>query len=222
MNGQPFIPYGGVMGGIPGPNNVNNSTNGPMINNFMSIPIAYNNFDFYGNMGMNNSMNMNMYNLMMNYFNLYYTNLQNSISNSNDNNNINTTRNPSSKMVSVVGPKNNNKNNYRMNLNQTVRNKSVKILDIFPEILTEKINVFFQTPEGNKVNVLIPPTTKMKDVLIKFVNKIGLKEDDIDNTIIFIYSARKIKKNEKRSLIEMGILNGAIIITMDKSGVLGA
>ena len=62
----------------------------------------------------------------------------------------------------------------------------------------------------------------MKDVLIKFVTKIGLTENDIDNTIIFIYSARKIKKNENRTLYEMGILNGSIIITMDKSGVLGA
>ena len=221
MKVQPFMPFN-IYGGMPMPNNgSNNNNNNPMINNFMAMPPMYNNFDFYGNMGINNSMNMNMYNLMMNYLSLYYSTMHNNMSNSNDNKII--TKKPSSKMIPVYSPiPNSNNNNNKRNLYQTVRNKSPSFLDIFPEIQENKMNVFFQTPEGNKINVLVPATAKMKDVLVKFVSKIGLSENDIDNTIIFIYSARKIKKNEKKTLIEMGILNGAIIITMDKSGVSGA
>ena len=208
------------------------------INNNLMMPTLYSNFDFYNNMGMNNSMNMNMFNAMINYFNLYYSTMQNNMNNNGGGNNL-MNRKTSSKMIPVyqsIQSNNNyninnnninninnyNNNNNKPNLNQTVRLKKVTFMDIFPEKFEQKMNIFFQTPEGHKINVLVPVTAKMKDVLIKFVTKIGLTENDIDNTIIFIYSARKIKKNENRTLNEMGILNGSIIITMDKSGVLGA
>ena len=215
-----------------------NFTYSPINNNLM-MPTMYSNFDFYNNMGMNNSMNMNMFNAMMNYFNLYYSTMQNNMNNSNNNNNF-ISKKPSSKMIPVFQSlqSNNNYNNFnnynsnfnniynnnynKSNLNQTVKLKSVSFMDIFPEKLGRKFNIFFQTPEGHKITVLVPETAKTKDVLVKFVSKIGLTENDIDNTIIFIYSARKIKKNENRTLNEMGILDGSIIITMDKSGVLGA
>ena len=213
-----------------GPFNPYQNLTSRSINNNILTPTMYSNFDFYNNMGMNNSMNMNMFNAMMNYLNLYYSQVQNTMNN--NNNFIN--KKPSSKMIPVFQsiPNNNNyinnANNYNINnysnpnLNKTVKIKSVSFMDIFPEKLEQKFNVFFQAPDGHKITVLVPGTTKMKDVLAKFVYKIGLTENDIDNTIIFIYSARKIKKNENRTLIEMGILNGSIIITMDKSGLLGA
>ena len=122
------------------------------INNNLMMPTLYSNFDFYNNMGMNNSMNMNMFNTMMNYFNLNYSTMQNNM----NNNNL-MTRKTSSKMIPVYQsiPSNNysniNYNNNKQNLNQTVRLKKVSFIDIFPEKMNKNRIYFFKHQKGIKL-----------------------------------------------------------------------
>ena len=52
--------------------------------------------------------------------------------------------------------------------------------------------------------------------------RIGLGPEVIDNAVYFLYGGNKIKKNEKRTIREMFMLNGAVVIVIDKKGVIGA
>jgi hypothetical protein len=75
---------------------------------------------------------------------------------------------------------------------------------------------------SHNINMLVPDTCRMKDVLEKYVLRIGLGPEVIDNAVYFLYGGNKIKKNEKRTIREMFMLNGAVIIVIDKKGVIGA
>jgi hypothetical protein len=83
-------------------------------------------------------------------------------------------------------------------------------------------NIMFEAASGHKVSVLCSPSIKMKDLLIKYVQKIGVSENVIDNAIYFLFNGSKIKNDENRTLEEMGIYNCSIILVIDKNSVIGA
>ena len=176
-----------------------NNNNGMGLNNNMAQMPMNQNFNYYNNMGINNSMNMNMFNLMMFYLQ------QNMIQNNNNNNRI----------IPVM-PDNN------ISKSQVLPRKKNEFFDPYPGTSGEKINLFFETPAGHKVNMLVPVDAKMKDILVQYVLKLNLGPNVIDNSIYFLYGGKKIKKNENRKVSDMNILNGAIVIVIDKKGVMGA
>ena len=176
-----------------------NNNNGMGLNNNMAQMPMNQNFNFYNSMGINNSMNMNMFNLMMFYLQ------QNMIQNNNNNNRI----------IPVM-PDNN------ISKSQVLPRKKNEFFDPYPGTSGEKINLFFETPAGHKVNMLVPVDAKMKDILVQYVLKLNLGPNVIDNSIYFLYGGKKIKKNENRTVRDMNILNGAIVIVIDKKGVMGA
>lgn len=197
-------------------NNMNNS----MMNQLMMMN---NNYNLFNNMGMNGNMNMNMFNLMM-----YYLMMQNCGGQYNNgyNNNYNQTsiNNNNSNRLSTVIPSQEERtmSNPRVFGGILPRDKGTYNFNAFPEKGGNKINIFFQAPTGNKINMLVPDTCRMKDVLEKYVLRIGLGPEVIDNAVYFLYGGNKIKKNEKRTIREMFMLNGAVIIVIDKKGVIGA
>ena len=192
------------------------NNNGNSMNNIMNQTMPLNNnLNFYNSMGINNSMNMNMYNLMMQFLFMYY-NPQNKTFFNNNSNNTN-------KMLTI-----NPNNEERTAKNPKVfggllpREKKTEDYNAFPDNGGNKINLYFQAPTGHKINMLVPDNIQIKEVLVKYVLRIGLEPDVIDNAIYFLYGGNKIKKNERRTIREMYMLNGAIIIVIDKKGIIGA
>ena len=178
-----------------------NNNNGMGINNNMTQMPMNQNFNYYNNMGINTSMNMNMFNLMMFY-------LQQNMNQNNNNNNTN-------RIIPVMPDGN-------LSKSQALPRKKNEFFDPYPGTSGEKMNLFFETPAGHKVNMLVPADAKMKDILVQYVLKLNLGPDVIENSIYFLYGGKKIKKNENRTVRQMNILNGAIVIVIDKKGIMGA
>ena len=72
------------------------------------------------------------------------------------------------------------------------------------------------------VNVLCPNYIKIKDLLRKYVSKINLSENVIENSIYFLYNSAKLNSNDDRTIEDLKMRNDAIIIVIDKSAVIGA
>ena len=187
-------------------NPMNNMNNNMMMNNQMNP----NGFNYFNMMGMNNNMNMNMFNLMMFY--LQQTqNFQNTMNNG-INNQFN--YNNTNRIIPI---------NTNMSKSQVLpRVKKTEFCDPYPGSTGEKINLFFETPSGHKINMLVPIDAKMKDILVQYVTRVNLGPNVIDKSIYFLYGGKKIKKNEEKTVWQMNILSGSIIIVIDKQGVMGA
>ena len=192
------------------------NNNGNSMNNMFNQPMPFNNnLNFFNYMGINNSMNMNMYNLMMQFLFTQYNPANQTFFN-NTSNNIN--------KMSSINPNYEEKTakNPKVFKGLLPREKKTEDYNPFPDNGGNKINLYFQAPTGHKINMLVPDNIQMKEVLVKYVLRIGLEPDVIDNAIYFLYGGNKIKKKERRTIREMYILNGAIIIVIDKKGVIGA
>lgn len=188
------------------------------MNNTQSF-INNNDYNQYSNyMGINNNNNMNMFYLMMNYLNQYYAFMNNNNNNFN-NNQFNTfCNNNSFNRMSFV----NNNNYHRQSSSKTLLPRYN--IDNFSPFGNEdnQTNIFFQTAAGHKINMILSINTKMKDALLQYTKRIGLEPESINKDIYFLYSGQKIKSNENRTIYQIGMLNGAIIIVIDVNDVMGA
>jgi len=102
------------------------------------------------------------------------------------------------------------------------RKKTTENCDPFYDFNGQKFNVFFQTPVGYKVNMIVPYNAKLEEVLFKYVTKVGVGPDIIDKDIYFLFGGNKIKKNEKRTAQEIGMIDGSVVIVLDKKGIIGS
>jgi hypothetical protein len=183
--------------------NYNNSFNNNNLNNN-----NFNNNNNYNNNNNANMMNMNMNMDMYNFLNTTWNMFQ--IYNSQKNKNFSTMRFVKKDSFDYIDPEKIKK----------VVNKT--IIDIEPNYQGNKINIFFQDSRGTKVNVLSPFDISVKDLLKNYVTKMGLGENVIDSGIYFLFNGGKLKKDEKKNIYELGILNGTIIIVIDRNAVMGA
>jgi len=191
------------------PNLINNNFIPQNQQNLINNYVMNNNMNLLNNMALQN--NMLMYNNMMNLLNFYnfYSN------NINNNNNNNTTtrltyvKQYSNKNIGQKGilPREKRTDQYNVN---------------FPGTHGNKINLFFQTPASFRVNLVVPEDAKMSDVLVQYVLKIKLLPEVIDKDIFFLFGGRKLKKNERKTLQQLFIMDTSVIIVVDKSGILGA
>ena len=199
-----------------------------------------NNHDFNYNKNNNNNnvnyKNFNIYNYNDNFYNNNNLNINKSFNNNNNNN---------SNMMNMLNFLNTTWNMFRMFNNQKNVNHSATIqvinnnsndfdsdklrkvikptvIDINPKYQGVKINIFFQNSIGTKINVLSPSDITVKDLLLNYVKKIGLGENVIDSVIYFLFSGAKLKKDDERKIYELGMMNGAIIIVIDRNAVTGA
>ena len=114
------------------------------------------------------------------------------------------------------------KKNSSTNVRGLLPRQNFSINDDFPGYKGNRYNIFFQTPAGNKVNVLCPNDIKIKDLLKKYITKIGLGENVIDSSIYFLFNGAKLKGNDNRTIEELRMFNFSIIIVIDKDAVIGA
>ena len=217
-------------------NNINNGINNSNFNN------NFNNNNFNNNNFNNNNFNNNIYGNNNNNYN--YVNNNNGMFN--NNNNVNNMMMDNLQMnMNMINFMNNfmrafefmnNSNNFsRMQFERPTEVESPGVVGgLLPRIRTtvnydpfinsnsEKFNVFFQTPVGYKVNMIIPCDTKLEDILLKYVAKVGVGPNTIDKDIYFLFGGNKIKKDEKRTAQEIGMVDGSIVIVLDKKGIIGS
>ena len=218
-------------------NNYNNNFNNNYNNNFNNN--NFNNNNFNNNNFNNNNFNNTFYgNNNYNYGNNNNGNFMNN--NNNDNNMM--MDNPQMNMINFMDnfmkayENMNNINNFsRMQFERPteVQNPSV-VGGLLPRVKTTenynpfndfdgpKINVYFQTPVGYKINMVLPYNAKLEDILIKYITKVGIGPNTIDKDIYFLFGGNKIKKDDKRTAQEIGMINGSVVIVLDKNGIIGS
>ena len=171
-------------------------------NNFNNNNLNNNNFNNNNNANMMN-MNMNMYDFLNTTWNMFQI--------------YNNQKNINHSTMRIVKKDSLDDIDY-----EKIKKKSITIFDIKPNYQGNKINIFFQDSRGTKVNVLSPFDISVKDLLKNYVTKMGLGENVIDSGIYFLFNGGKLKKDEKKNIYELGILNGTIIIVIDRNAVMGA
>ena len=172
------------------------------------------------NMGFNmNKYNYNMMNnqngmnLMKNWMNsnpnLFqtYTNMSNQKSNNqNKMNFVNVSRNEA-RSGGVF-------NNYIPN------NISIDASSPFDD--SPKVNVILNTMKGHKTNIIASYNMKVKDLLLLYVQKLGLGPAVMGDSLFFLFNGQKISVNEQRTVYDLGLHNGGQIVVLDIKGVIGA
>ena len=87
---------------------------------------------------------------------------------------------------------------------------------------SKKINVKFQLSSGNRINMIVPETISQRTLFKEFITKIGFNKKILGKEIYFLCNGLKMDLNEERSLLNMKIFDGTIILVVDTKGILGA
>ena len=81
--------------------------------------------------------------------------------------------------------------------------------------------IIFIASTGLKIRMDVPRNIKVSELLSRFMNKIKLDENLIGEKIYFLFDAKEIKKNDKRNISELGIMNNSCITIIDPGNLLG-
>ena len=212
-------------------NNMNNMNNMNMMN-------FYNMMAMNGNMGMMGN-NMGQMNNMFNNMNM--NNMVNSMSNLNNpmSNNMNNSNQNIQMSLSQGGNISNNNNTNNTTNNNTNNNdndtntsgqrqpketipRSDKVIQDNGNFSPNEIvkNVSFDASSGLRVVIKAGVSTTIKDLILKYVNKIGLGENVIDKEIIFLFNGAKI---DTKSTDNIGRFpDFASVTVIDQNNIIGA
>ena len=108
------------------------------------------------------------------------------------------------------------------------RNQSSGYYDLFPNYIGPKLNIFFETGAGHKLNMIAPTTVTVEELLIKYINKVGVSPSLLGKKIIFLVNGKIIPINEKSTIEEFfrnsafGVNSLVKVIVIDASNVIGA
>lgn len=168
----------------------------------------------FPNMGYNmNNYNMNNYqnlmNIIMNNQMLFqmYQNMQNNMNQLQNNNNfnnrmnfINVNQNQNQMNNNQVsgGALNNNNANFSYNVSTSMNFSPVT-------------NIIFTTMKEQKANLIAPIDMKIKDLLFKYVTKLGLGPNVMGTSLFFLFNGKKINFNEEQTIHEYGLENSHTI-----------
>ena len=157
---------------------------------------------------MNNNFNMNN---MVNSMNNLNTNLSNNLEN-----NI-----PQmSQSMDKINPNNNINNNKNEEKESILRNnKVIKDADNFPPGAIVK-NISFDATSGLKVILKVTKETTYKELILKYVNKIGLEESVINKDIIFLFNGGKMDVNSEDNIAKLPDFSAITVI--DQKNIIGA
>ena len=205
-------------------NNINNQMNINKINNNMNYNNMINDINFNLNIINNNLNNIinslnNINNILIkqldnNYIpiifikNIISQNIQISNQISYNNNIINSTiNNPF-----LFQNKNNIIEMNSQNNQIKQREEELKYVDYFPENKNERINIMFRNPNDLIINIVVPIDVKIKDLLLVYSKKMGIKQDLLGKIFYFLYNGQRININEEKDLISFGLVDKAKII----------
>ena len=92
------------------------------------------------------------------------------------------------------------------------REEELKYVDYFPENKNERINIMFRNPNDLIINIVVPIDVKIKDLLLVYSKKMGIKQDLLGKIFYFLYNGQRININEEKDLISFGLVDKAKII----------
>ena len=191
----------------------------------------------YPNMGYNiNNYNMNnqqiLMNMMMNWMNtnpiilqMYnnvlsnYNNLNQNINNNNNNINMNN----NAKRMNFVNVSKSDLEQIKVNggvLNTNAANFNLDTTNPFDN--SPKLNIIFMTQKHQRATIIATYNMKIKDLLVKYISKIGLGPNVMGNSIFFLFNGKQIDINEEQTIRDYGLKAGAIILVLDVKEVIGA
>ena len=204
-----------------------------MMNNF--DPITFNMMlnmmnNMYPNQGYNmnnyNSYNnQNLMNFMINWMNAnpilfqMYQNMNQMNQNMNQNMNeyANQNNNNSNKMKFIkVSPS---------EAQQSVSKKNMQNLNFdasSPFDNSPKTNIVFNTQKGHTTNIIASYNMKVKDLLLNYVQKLGLGPAVMGDSLFFLFNGSKLKLNEEKTIYDIGLHTGGHIVVLDVKEVIGA
>ena len=90
-----------------------------------------------------------------------------------------------------------------------------------PNDYTPKTNITFKTQRDQIVNIVCPVNLKVKDLLIKYINKLGLGPGVMGTSIFFLFNGLRLDINENSTVSEIGLISGSTIIVLDVNSVIG-
>ena len=97
-------------------------------------------------------------------------------------------------------------NNFNMQNNLNNNNSNgTNIIEDFPGYFGARINISFDLSTGLKIVMHSPENIKISELLSKFMKKMKLNENLIDDRIFFLFNGFRLKKNDERTLSELGI-----------------
>ena len=176
----------------------------------------------FPNMGYNmNNYNMNNYQNLMNIImnnQMLFQMYQNMQKNMNQNQNINNFNN----RMNFV-----NVNQNQMNNNQVtggaLRNSNANFsYNVTSSMNSSPVtNIIFTTMKEQKANLIAPINMKIKDLLFKYVTKLGLGPNVMGTSLFFLFNGKKIDLNEEKTIHEFGLENAHIIV-LDPKEVIGS
>ena len=197
-------------------NNMNFNYMDPMTFNMMlnMMNVMHPNMGFnMNNYNYNMMNNQNGMNLMMNWMNANpnlvqtYQNMSNQVNNSqNKMNFVNVSRNEA-RSGGIF--KNNMPNNISIDASSPYDN-------------SPKVNIILNTMKGHKTNIIASYNMKVKDLLLLYVQKLGLGPAVMGDSLFFLFNGQKIDINEERTVYDLSLHNGGQIVVLDIKGVIGA
>ena len=118
-----------------------------------------------------------------------------------------------------------NSNNQNQELKEEIpkapRDKNDMFFNCFPENNNKRINILFVCSTGLKVTLCVPIDIKIKDLLLSFIQCIGLSEKSLGKDIAFLFNSCMINAKEETNIIKYGLKNNCSIIVVDQRNVYG-
>ena len=185
-----------------------------MMLNMMNVMYPNMGFDInnYNNNMYNNQVLMNMMMNMMNqnsFLQQMYNNMSMNNMNQNQNNNH-------------IQFTNYNPNQTNPNAGGTFSaNNQSGTYDPYPNS-NNKINISFTTQKGNKIIIVIPRELPVKDLLVKYVLRMGLGPGVLKNKLFFVYNGLRVNNYEEKAVGDFFGFSGTNIIVMDTENIIGA
>jgi hypothetical protein len=193
---------------------------------------------------MNNNFDPNLFNMMLNMMNVMYPNMGYNMNNYNMNNyqnlmniimnnqmllqmyqnmqnNMNPNQNINNRM-NFINVNQNQMNNNQVNGGGLGNNNANFTYNVSSSMnLSPVTNIIFTTMKEQKANLVAPIDMKIKDLLYKYVTKLGLGPNVIGSSLFFLYNGKKINYNEEKTIHEYGLENAHIIV-LDPKEVIGS
>ena len=182
-----------------------------MMLNMMNVMHPNKGFNM-NNYNYNMMNNPNGMNLMMNWMN-GNPNLFQTYQNMSNQNNQNQNK------MNFVNVSNNEARNGGI-LSNNMPNISIDASSPFDS--SPKVNIILNTMKGHKTNIVASYNMKIKDLLLLYVQKLGLGPAVMGDSLFFLFNGQKIDINEQRTVYDLGLHNGGQIVVLDIKGVIGA
>ena len=191
-------------------NSMNNMNNMGVFMNYINSmnPMNNNMMNF-----MNNNNSMNNLNNMGNF--MSYNNNMNNLNNMNYMNNMNNNNRNILNSIEIIH--NINDVNYPHSPN-TILPRTDKTLYLSNSFIENGINVIFEFYNGTKVIMNVSKNSTIKELLIKFLNKISVSNM---NGLVFLFNGQKLYSEDNKNLVEM-FTNNTKISVLEEAVVFGA